>query len=177
VIFDVAHQIGLIPIALLLLLRRNASRPLWLVAFAFAISWIGDSVSHYTGGSWAPTYFWLPLQFALVLWAVLPKEGRLMWMAVLLFTTALSWLLTGPSPEWLVSVLASVVVLVYAREQMAIPLWIYFGAGTAAYCWMIASIGDGDIMAQWYLYQSCRLLAFIAFGWIALSRPHVAVDD
>lgn len=177
-IYEIAHQIGLIPIALMLIAGRGQPASHWLVAIAFAVSWLGDSAAQMLGGSWAGTYAWLPVQFALVVSAF---ERRPIELALVLWAVGLagfgSWLLSAPGPDWLLTVFGSVVVCVLARGAIGAPVLAYFGAGTIAYCWMLTTM-DTDIMPAWLTYQACRLVAFGAFAAIVLyRRTHGNVHD
>jgi hypothetical protein len=81
---------------------------------------------------------------------------------------AASWIVSGPGPEWIITLLGSVAVIIVARGPLAIPLRIYFGLGTAAYFCML--LWFFDPMPAWYAYQSFRLLAFMAFALVISQR-------
>jgi hypothetical protein len=157
--YEIAHQAGLVPVIAALTQWQRTPRPYRLVAGAFAVSWIADSLSHYTSGSWGGIdYVWLPIQFALVLMAVKP-DLLLLW--ALMLTAMASWLMSAPGPDWLLTLVGSLLVLFHARGRIAVPLWLYFGAGSIAYSGMLATMSD--VLPAWYLYQGCRLTAFGAF--------------
>ena len=65
-IFEIAHQIGLIPILGMLVLGRKLPRVYWLVALGLFVSWFADSAMHYIGGTWGAWYLFLPLQVWLI---------------------------------------------------------------------------------------------------------------
>lgn len=166
--FEVAHQIGLLPIAAMLLLGRGMPGMYWLVAFAFAMSWLGDAIARGMGGSWASVYWWLPVQFGLVLVALLPNARLRLWLLALMAATLGSYLLSAPGPDWLLTVIGSALVLWHACGAIAIPLAVYFGAGSLAYIAMIVTMGGEHFMAAWYGYQTCRALALGLFVVIVL---------
>jgi hypothetical protein len=163
------HLSSLVPAVLLLSWGRGLPRAWWLVGIAFAVSYVGDSVAYALGSTWGAVYAWLPIQFALVLMAVKP-DLLLLW--ALMLTAMASWLVSAPGPDWLLTLVGSLLVLFHARGRIAVPLWIYFGAGSIAYSGMLATMSD--VLPAWYLYQGCRLTAFGAFVFM-LHRE--ASDD
>lgn len=166
--YEVAHQVGLIPIVAMLILGRGLPVSYWTLAFAFAMSWLGDSIARGFGGSWVAVYWWLPAQFALVLLALLPPTKLRLWMLALLAAALASAVVSWPRPDWLLTLVGSAFVLWHARGDCAVPLWIYFGAGTVAYMGMIVTLGTDRFMPAWYAYQACRLVAACSFVGIVL---------
>jgi hypothetical protein len=152
------HLSSLVPAVFLLSWGRGVPRAWWLVGIAFGVSYVADSVIGATIHSWSGDYWWLPIQFALVLMAVKP-DLLLLW--ALMLTAMASWLMSAPGPDWLLTLVGSLLVLFYARGRIAVPLWLYFGAGSIAYSGMLATMSD--VLPAWYLYQGCRLTAFGAF--------------
>jgi hypothetical protein len=157
--FEVAHQVGLVPALATLAHWQRTPFAYRLVALAFGMSWVGDSAARLLGGAWSASYWWLPIQFALVLVAVKP-DLLVLWALAL--AAIASWLMSAPGPDWFLTLVGSCLVLTFARGRIALPLWIYFGAGSVAYSWMLATMESG-ILPAWYLYQWCRLTAFGAF--------------
>lgn len=153
------HLSSLVPAVFLLSWGRGMPRAWWLVGIAFAVSYVGDSVTYALGGSWGSDYWWPPIQLALVLVAVKP-DLLLLW--ALMLAAVASWLMSAPGPDWLLTLVGSSLVLIYARGRIAVPLWLYFGAGSVAYSWMLATMESG-ILPAWYTYQACRIAAFGAF--------------
>lgn len=168
--FEVAHQIGLIPFLSMLGVGRKLPAPFWWVALALAVSWFADSASFYMDGTWAIDYFWLPLQFWMVACAFTAGLHRALWGLGLIVTAALSWDLSGPGPDFLITLVGSVSVLYLARGALALPIFLYFGLGTLAYFVMAFTPGP-DATTAWYFYQGCRLVAFLAF--IGIIAPQV----
>ena len=160
-VFEVAHQRGLLPIVGMLVMGRKLSRTYWLVACGLGVSWFADSVMHFTGGGWGAWYLFLPMQIWLVLAAFNP--GRLtLWALALLVLASVSWALRGPGPDQIVTAVGSVAILYVARGRMVWPLYIYFGAGTVAYLFMTTQVA-GNILPAWCAYQACRALGIIFF--------------
>ena len=158
---ETAHISSLVPTVLLLTWGRGL-RVWWLVGLAFAVSYVADSVTGAIGGTWAIDQWWRFIQFALILVAVKP-DILLLW--ALLLTAVASSLFGGGQPEWFLTLVGSCLVLIYARGRIAVPLWIYFGAGSVAYSWMLATMESG-ILPAWYTYQACRIAAFGAFVFL-----------
>jgi hypothetical protein len=154
------HLLPLVPAVFLLSWGRGVPRAWWLVGIAFAVSYVVDSVVGALGGRWdLGDQWWLSVQLALVLVAVKP-DLLLLW--ALMLTAMASWLMSAPGPDWLLTLVGSLLVLFHARGRIAVPLWIYFGAGSLAYSGMLATMAS-NIDPAWYLYQGCRLAAFGAF--------------
>lgn len=170
-IFEVAHQIGLLPILGMLAVGRRLSRMYWLVALGLFISWFADSAMHFIGGTWGAWYFFLPLQIWLILVAFI-ESHRVSAGLALVILAVVSWNLTYPAPEQLVSIVGSVAILSVIRGPLAWPLGIYFLAGTAARLVMVSQF-EADIFPAWCAYQACRALAIVFFIGIIAAPPLV----
>jgi hypothetical protein len=157
-VLEPLHLSALVPSVFLLSWGRGVPRAWWLVGIAFGVSYVGDSVSRALGSTWGAEHWWLFVQLALVLVAVKP-DLLLLW--ALMLTAMASWLMSAPGPDWLLTLVGSLLVLLYAQGRIAVPLWIYFGAGSIAYSGMLATMSN--VLPAWYLYQGCRLTAFGAF--------------
>ncbi len=170
-LLEVAHQMALVPIIALMilgLLGKRLPRSYWLLGLAFAVSWVGDSLAFFLDGAWWGTYFWLPFQFWLVLSAFLEEPlSRVFSLGALIFVSGLSWAVSSPSPDMVLTVTASVLVLILAHGRMAPALRIYFGLGTVAYLAMITA-SEGNAEFTCYAYQSCRALAYTVFLAVVL---------
>lgn len=161
--FEVAHQIGLLPGIAMAIFGRKLPARYWLLAAAFSVSWLADSLAKYLDGSWTASYVWIPIQMALVLVALLEDPMRRLFavtsLAVVAFgSAALSW----PGPDVLVTLGGSVAVLALASGPAVVPLYLYFGAGSVSYLWMIGHLDD--VLPGWYAYQASRLSAYLAFA-------------
>lgn len=171
-LLEVLHQMALVPLVAVLLLRREGD--LLFVAAGFAMSWVGDSLAGAAGGSFVPSYLWLPLQIGLVLAAFPPGEGfRGAWAVIVIWGAAVlagvSYWLSAPGPDLLVTVVGSVTILAIATGDLRLPLYLYFGLGTVCYVLMAERVGDGWLPA-WWLYQGARALAYTAFLVVILRR-------
>lgn len=172
-LFEVLHQAALVPLLAVLLLRPPGPEYL-LVGAGLAVSWVGDSLAHFAGGSFVPSYFWLPVQIALVLAAFPPEGGdRTTWGVVVGIAAVVLALasarLTAPGPDLLVTIGGSLAILVLAKGGLRVPLYLYFGLGTVCYVLMVERV-RGDAIPAWALYQVARVLAFVAFLWLVVRR-------
>lgn len=176
VAIEVAHWSAGVPLALLLVLGargRAFGAPGWLVAVAFATSFIADSLRSITGIPFVAQPYYLPLQFALFALAV--SVGR-PWLgdaiATLAVVGAAASALLPMGPDVWVRVVGSIIVLALAKDtSLAWPMFAYCGLGTAFYLWMLTHGADVDAARPWwYAYQASRLTAFGLFGRAAWRR-------
>lgn len=171
-IFEIAHQIGLIPILIMMVAGRKLPRAYWLVAVAFFISWLGDSAMHFSGGTWQIWYIGIPLQVWIVLAAFTRDRANLLLAAVaLMMMVPSSWMLSAPGPDMLVTAAGSIAILLLAHGWLKVPVYLYFGAGTVAYL-VMASMASGsgtDFMPAWYCYQGCRAISMLAFATVIIA--------
>lgn len=174
---EASHQAGLIPLAGLFCLLVSGRRPNlfhWWLAFGFAISWPADSETFFKDGSWEVWYYFVPFQMWVIASAFMKSNGdRLISFFAFPALGVVSWGLTAPGLEQLVTISGSVLILMLARKSGLIfwPFFIYFGAGTMAYVFM-ANSAPHEMTAPMYVFQSCRLCAYIAF--IAITAPPLA---
>lgn len=161
---EAVHLSALLPLALLVVFGKGLGGAWWLVGLAFAVSWAGDSFAYLLGGSWVASYFWLPVQVALVLVAFqddpLYKPMIVMGVALLAVSSAQ---ISAPGPEWLMTLVGSIAVMAVAKGVLAWPMMVYFGIGSIAYLVMIARIGTEGFHASWLWYQGSREMAFALF--------------
>lgn len=168
-VHEVAHQMSLLPIVAVLAAAcfgRRVPAPVWLLACAFGVSWLGDSLQNYLGGAFKANYAWLPLQFCFAYAAVLhgKKERDLVLFAVLA-VAALSFTASFPRPEFLLNTAGSIGLLLYTGTRshyLTAPVWLHFGLGTCAYLMMAGRIGGLGFGEAWWAYQACRLAAIVA---------------
>lgn len=151
-------------VPLLVALLLGVRGPVLLVALGFAVSAIGDAMSGALGNVWWVSYLWLPLQFSCILWALIPdRTERNRALAALLGLAFVASVIFNPGPEYVVSVLGSMLVLWTVRGWLAVPIYVYFGFGTLAYLWMVLRLTQGgDYMTAWWTYQTCRMVGLAA---------------
>lgn len=184
--FKVGQYIGLIPLVWMALcwvivfkvkgVGLRESRPLWFLAFAFGVSWMGGYISERCfDGSWAVAFFWVPVQLWLATCVFLDEPiDRAFYGGVLALLALCSMALSWPGPDLLLNFLGSGMVLFAAyrsrRLSLSLPVFIYFGLGAIAYFRMVL---DWDILLppSWDHYQYCRFLAYVAF--IGITAPQM----
>lgn len=173
-IFEIAHQIGLVPVVALVLWGRQLPAKWWLFGLALGVSWVADSAQAYAGGVWGTWYVFLPVQLALAFAAYTDSAAeRVAGAAFVGVLAASSAWLTYPGLDWLGTAVGSVLILFYALERgpLWVPGFVYFGLGTLAYLG-IALRDDANFMPWWYAYQACRLVAIVWFcSLVYRERP------
>lgn len=166
-LLEALHYAAALPLLAALLWRPRLPAAPLLVAAGFGVSVLGDLVAELVGGSFAASYFWLPVQMGLVL-AAFPPDNRLrvLWASVVFVAAgglaAASWRLTAPGPDVLVSLAGSVAIVAAVRGPLRLSAYLYFGVVTVCYLLFVQRIGDGWERA-WALYQAARVGAFLAF--------------
>ena len=176
-VFEVAHQAGLVPLVAMVLLGRRLSMEWWLLALAWSVSWVADSVTHFAGGAWFVSHLWLWLQFVYVLAVFMaPSIHRAMAMSAVVLMAMSSAQLSAPGPDWLLTSGGSALILTAAWRAegrgaaLALPAFVYFGLGSIAYLWMVSRMGSPEFSPAWQTYQACRLLAFLLFVVIVIRE-------
>jgi len=169
----VAHQSPLVPLFVMtavILVGSHVKGGHIFLGSSFFVSWIGDSLAHFSLGSWESSYFWLPVQVCFAFLAVL-RNSMKRWLALLAVAamTTLSFAITYPGPEVFISVSGSIGIIAVTRGSLRIPVYLYFGGGTLAYLLMVLQIGSPNFLKAWYLYQSFRIAAFVALSAIVIQ--------
>lgn len=172
---EALHQAALLPLIAMMVLGRKVGAAWWLLAVAFAMSWVGDSFAFYLDGAWAASYSWLPVQFALALVAFLSEPMyRLVAFVGVLLLTVTSIQISAPGPEWVLTLGASAALMAVAQGPLTWPVMVYFGFGSLAYLVMVSEIG-GAFLPAWYAYQGCRMVAYALFlGLLVRERRSLA---
>lgn len=174
-IAEALHYGAVLPAAGAVLCRTRLPRGTALIATAFAVSWLGDTLAWATGGAWYTSHLWLPVQFGLVLWAVTERGAdRVLPLALILAATLVSMAVFAPGPDVVITLTGSALVLVTAmrsRHPLALPVLIYFGVGSVCYLMMVSHYVTGTAMgggfdSWWWAYQAARVMAWAAFLWI-----------
>ncbi len=166
-IFEIAHQIALLPVLALgwaILKNRIPRKEYALLTSAFFMSWVGDSLSTNPEQSVNWLYFWAPAQIIFAFASIIEK-WNLRRVSINTAVCTFTLLLTQLNPETGVYLwtIGSIGLLALGRRSaVRIPLFIYFGLGTVMYLLMINSIPSPQVMNLWILYQSCRLAALVS---------------
>ncbi len=172
---EVAHWSGVVPLAAVAIAwalslgtrLRPPSEAHWWVAFGLAVSVFADSVQRLVGGTFDVTFYYVPAQIALVLWAF--ERGLIVRVLILAFLAVAGWVsaqVTEAPAEWMIALVGGMTICAAAWKAgvLRAPLWVYFGLGTLAYLWLIPTIGTEAIYPRWLAYQSCRWAAFALFA-------------
>lgn len=173
-IFEVAHQMSLLPVFVLLglvLSGRAPERAHILFAAALATSWVGDSIMLANGGSFDFVYLWAPVQITLAYASVLrPRESKTHIIHILVaLNVALFSHNMRPENGFLLYIAGGIGLMFCALGcSLFWPITIYFGAGSVVYYFMIDYFGDPQFMVTWYLYQSCRAASILLFCGILI---------
>lgn len=183
VIQEVMHQIGLLPLGLMVLLLRSRSFGTvhWLVASALALSWIADSAtSYFMQRGYEPMavmmQLLMPVQILMVLVAVVKPPTTVFVLGLgLVLMTVVSALQGREIYELVIPVVGGTVVAWYAwRAQLGLlsrGLMVYFGVGALA--WMLLALAATALptlaLWGWYGYQLSRLTGLLMIGWVVVS--------
>lgn len=145
------------PLAYLLIFRRDARPEFWLVALGFMVSWFADAVNLFLDPApWVVTHYYPALQLGMfgmafgVWWSPMVLIGGAMLIPI------------GMEPEMIVTALGSVLILTYAEIRggpLRAPIWAYCFVATIFYVLM----GVWMTMGMWWGYQVSRMLAFVLF--------------
>lgn len=172
--FEIAHQIGLIPLAWVFSLRAGGKPHdiRWRrLALAWGVSWLADWASHVTG-TFPVGPLYLVGQGAIVVWALAPHEPAWQFLVVLIATANFAYLsLDVRQPDVLMHTVAWLGLLAAVWSYPLIPqlrgvLVVAFGVGLLAwwaYCWKPG-------WPTWLTYQGVRLAGVLGFCW-ASWRP------
>jgi hypothetical protein len=169
---EVAHWGAAVPLALMFLLRvsgRKFPAVFWIVAIAFAVSFIADTVRKVTGVPFIARPYYPPIQFALFALAV--SIGR-RWLGDAVALLAVSAVIASPLllaglDVWVRGLGAVIVLGLMALHETPLvwTLIVYCGFATAFWLWM-QQYGTDYYAARpwWYAYQGARLAAFGLFA-------------
>jgi len=162
VIFEVAHTLGLVPLAWLAL-RREHRLQWWALAGAFAISWLADTLAHGVD-PWFVNALYPVSQAGLVAVVLLPRRDAKLAIGVLVVAALLVlWLEGIQGPDVLLETVSAGVVVgsVWRHPQFRGSFATAFGGGWLA--WMGYLLAPG--LATWGLYQTVRALGVGWFCW------------
>lgn len=168
-IFELAHQMGALPLATLLVLllrgkRRDAG--LWWLAAGFLVSWAADWFPHF-GNPPAVVATVYPVGQAGLMFPVLMSRRTAAALLLLSGTAAIvAILLHGlTGPEFLSRAVAWGAIVVAASQRpalgwVAFALVLYFGLGLLAWAGYTALPG----WTTWGAYQGARFLGLVTFS-------------
>lgn len=178
--FALAHHMGLLPLAWLVLLAVGGRphRPgWWWMAGAFAVSWIADSLAHIVNPAIVSTVYPV-LQVGVMAIPLL-----LSWVDVVLISAVLGMVMLQAmvwfgleGPDVLLRTVAFGIIAALGWTRFRLPLLRFallvgFGGGLIA--WYGLRLAPS--MSTWGLYQSTRLLSLCVFC-VAASRYRFQPD-
>lgn len=187
----VAIAVGLAPLAAVAWVTLRGRRPgpaVILLACAFALSFVDGWLGWLLRGNGHPTlwltYVVIPVQYALIMAVVQPREHqRIVWLFYLLLV-AVSWAGADyQSVEMGVHVVAGAWISLVAYRQPEIARYraavlIYCGASIPfllALGFMAPRLTAGWIMT-WTGYQMVRLMALTVMAYVVTTQPRTRLE-
>jgi hypothetical protein len=170
VIFEVAHHMALVP--LFWLWGRGERRTeWWWLAGIFLVSWLADTVAHWTGAGLVSAVYPLS-QAALVAAVFLERRHALAVTGALVLLGLVSVLTHGvATPEVLLHTVAWLsaagIVAFLPLGRLRVALLVLFAGGWLAYLGYVLAQG----WASWLTYQGVRAASIGLFCW-AQWKPH-----
>ena len=147
---------ALVPLAALILLRRDLPSWYWIVGIAWLTSVAQDATAMVDGGTWLNTQLWPVLTFTLLVLAV----SRAWYVAVLLAVVAWTGLGSDGPNVWL-PLLGSLAVLYHVRGAMVAPMVWYCGLGTMAYVGYAMTLDTYWLAtAFWFAHKAATMTAY-----------------
>lgn len=177
-----AHQAAVVPVIAMLALvwTRSFTRSQWMIAFAFAVSWVADSVHDvllHNGYQQAVevNQVFVPIQLGLMFLAVAQRPRTL--LLGLAVATIASAMQPSDGYELVVPVIGGLAVSLYAWHSepslCRMALLVYFGAGSIA--WAVfaftATEASTTVLVSWYAYQVMRLVGLSLMTASVVFRP------
>lgn len=169
--FEVAHQIGLLPL-LGCVLARSRERAHWWLAAALSVSWLADTVAHWYD-PWLMGLVYSVLQVAIVGLVFLDRDDALRLLGVLTLSGLVAAWWQGNMTLLITVAWLSVVGIVWDRPQLGLlrdSLVVYFGFGLVAWLAFVAA----PAYPSWFMYQFTRLAGLVLFCG-AVWKPQPAL--
>jgi len=174
-VFEVAHQMALVPLAWLVLLHARGQRRdpgWWWIAAAFGVSWLADTAAHFVD-PWVISIAFPVSQTAIVgAVLLLHRRDKVILLLTLVAVGMVAVALQGVhGPDVLLSTVASGAAagIAWQRREigrLAVALIVAFGA--TAIAWLGYAIAPG--WPTYLVYHVARAVGIALFCWAAL-RP------
>lgn len=167
---QVASNMALLPLGWLVLKGRKLDIAWWLLAGAFAVSWLADTAANWFD-PWIIGAVYPVSQAAIVAAVFLDRRNTLKLILILLLVGVVDVFWKGvDSPDILLRTVAwlSIVGIAYPLKQLGtlrVSLLVSFGVGWLAWMWYAMNPG----WPSWIGYQSVRLVGILLFCWAATS--------
>jgi hypothetical protein len=172
---EAAHEVGVLPLAWLGWRQVRWSeerRPVWwLIATAFAVSWVADSYTHARGQPWLASAVYPVSQAGLIGVALLEPRAAARFIGVLVAAAIAAVALEGvEKPGLLLHAVAfgAVVGMAWNRPELGrlrVALLVAFGVSWPA--WVAFSLSI--TWTTWGIYEAVRVLGLILFCWACLG--------
>lgn len=168
---EIAHAVGILPLAWLLVLRAGGVRlasSWWLMAAAFGVSFVADSLAHVMQADFL-SQLYLVTQAALFGFAIAPARAADRFVPVLLVAAGVSLgLRQGAGLDLLLHVVAfgGVAWLAWRyvpRGMLRVTLVAGFGTLAVTWCWLAVA----RTLPAGLAYQGTRIA--IAVAWCAAA--------
>ena len=186
---NVAQWLALIPLAWLAILYLRGLRPgtaWWLLAGAFAVSWLADEWARHLPKDerYLASLVYPVSQTALIGAVLLPKRiyAWILLGALVLVGLVAAWLNEPQRPDMLLRTFAWFAVLAVILFRPELPralrgsLFSYFGVGWVAWAAFVGYQHEGEIATWiWYLYHLSRLFGLLLFCQAAV-RPYASLE-
>lgn len=168
--FELAHQLGLVPLVWLLALwsaGRRFAPHWWGLGLAFGVSWLADWLSHWLGTfPVGPAY--LLVQAGLVAFLLAPRPTAWRFALTLAGATALAMTRFDPhAPDLFVHTVAwlGLLVVLWPLPLGRLRLTVALACGVGWLAWMAYCAVPG--WPSWLAYQGVRAASVGAFCWAA----------
>jgi hypothetical protein len=165
-VFEVAHQMAVLPLAALAW-RRPKAPALWWLAGVFVVAWLADYGKH-VGISPLLTSWVYPIsQAGLVLAVLLPRRLALLALTWVVFVGIVGLLWGhGRGPDLILRAGAwgAIIAVLWPHRELGLlrtALLVYFGVGLLAWAGYTAVPG----WTSWGVYQGIRAAGIGLFSW------------
>jgi hypothetical protein len=170
---EVAHHLGLVPLAWLAI-KRVRDTAYWWLGMAFGVSWIADTLAHFMGQSRVSLAY--PVSQAALIGAVfLTRKDAWQLVGILLSAAIAALLFSGWDLLLHTIAWGSIVGIMWDKWQLGhlrTSLLVTFGLGLLAWWGYVAHPG----WTTWLLFQSCRLVGTLVFCYAVVNdRPLLKV--
>jgi hypothetical protein len=166
---ELAHQMGLLPLAWLALLSWCGERrgsEWWWIAGAFGISWVADTISHVFGHPWIVSAVYPVSQAAILGMVLLPRKDAYWFVAGLCVLGVMAITVEGTThPQWILHVVgwSEIVWLLWPLPLGKLRLALLVAFGVNIIPWVLFTIWT--TWETWGLYQAVRATSLGLFCW------------
>ena len=173
-IFEVMHQLGLLPLAMLAALQlagRRYDPVYWWLGIAFGVSWLADTAAHWISPPLVSVVYPVS-QASIVVAVLLPRAHAAFVLAIVVLVAIGVVVFRGvDSPEALIRATAwgAIIAALLPASTLGFLrtiLLFYYGLGLLAWLGYVAAPG----WVAWGIYQGTRVLGIGGFCAQSLRR-------